>query len=422
MILVERPYQFYEQVGWPLSNEVRMKFAIILIVYIALCAIAIATLWSPLRRAIDSGRNHQGRVIAVSAVLVVLMAVPVLGVLIPSGPACFLCQRVGNVLLGYIMYFFGFLLIVRVIGFLVIGLPHRRRHHERWEPSRKISAATLCAVLALAVGLNIWGAYAAQDVRVTRYEIPKEQLGLDEPFRIALIADLHIGVNSSPELYEEMAALVNEQEPDLVLVAGDIITSSYDAMGDSAPYVGAIAGIESTYGKYAIYGNHDVDEPLIAGFTFSDPENTERNPRLDAFMESCGCTVLEDQVVEIPELNGLTIAGRRDVKRPGDGIASRKSLSELLEHIDTSAPIILLEHEPMELDQLDRFGIGLSVSGHTHDGQIFPGNVFSRIASPQSYGLKNWGNAVAVVTSGVGYYGPPIRVGTISEVVIIEAR
>ena len=84
--------------------------------------------------------------------------------------------------------------------------------------------------------------------------------------------------------------------------------------------------------------------------------------------------------------------------------------------------ILLLQHEPTDLEELDEYGIDLAVSGHTHDGQIFPGNIVSRIKGPQSYGLKKWGDADVIVTSGVGYYGPPIRVATISEIVVIDFK
>jgi predicted MPP superfamily phosphohydrolase len=67
-------------------------------------------------------------------------------------------------------------------------------------------------------------------------------------------------------------------------------------------------------------------------------------------------------------------------------------------------------------------GVDLSLSGHTHDGQIFPGNLISRLRGPQSYGMEQWGSSKAIVTSGVGYYGPPIRVGTISEIVVIDIK
>ena len=116
------------------------------------------------------------------------------------------------------------------------------------------------------------------------------------------------------------------------------------------------------------------------------------------------------------------IAGRRDESRPGAGVAERASLEDLFAGLDPDEPILLLQHEPSDLKELSAYGIDLAVSGHTHDGQIFPGNVFCRIKGPQSYGLKDWNGTSVVVTSGVGYYGPPIRVGTISEIVVIDLK
>jgi len=95
-------------------------------------------------------------------------------------------------------------------------------------------------------------------------------------------------------------------------------------------------------------------------------------------------------------------------------------LKELLTGIDPSSPILLIQHEPSDLEELDSLGVDLSVSGHTHDGQIFPGNIISRMFVPLSYGLESYGKSLALVTSGIGFYGPPIRVGTISEIVVID--
>ena len=97
-------------------------------------------------------------------------------------------------------------------------------------------------------------------------------------------------------------------------------------------------------------------------------------------------------------------------------------LKDLTRGVTEDDGVLLLEHEPSDLDEMGDLGVDLSVSGHTHDGQIFPGNIFCRVKGPQSYGMKEWGSASAIVTSGVGYYGPPIRVCTISEIVIIDFK
>jgi predicted MPP superfamily phosphohydrolase len=231
-----------------------------------------------------------------------------------------------------------------------------------------------------------------------------------------------MGVNSTPQLYKDMTDRINEQNPDIVLFAGDVVTSSYGAMRDPDAYSSVLNQIHATTGKYVIYGNHDVDEPLLGGFTYVGAENAHRNPQMDQFIRDCGFTLLRDETVKLPELNGLVIAGRRDESRPGDGVKVRATLEELMCTTAPEEPVLLLQHEPSDLTELDKYGIDMSVSGHTHDGQIFPGNIFTRIKGPQSYGLKKWGDATVVVTSGVGYYGPPIRVATISEIVVIDLK
>ena len=143
---------------------------------------------------------------------------------------------------------------------------------------------------------------------------------------------------------------------------------------------------------------------------------------MDSFVASCGWKLLRDESVILPDLCGLRLVGRRDESRPGDGVTRRAELKELLKGTDPAEPVLLLQHEPAELEELGACGVDLALSGHTHDGQIFPGNVLARIMGPQSYRLKNWGDCDVLVTSGVGFYGPPVRVGTVSEIAVLDLK
>ena len=393
-----------------------MKLAFMLFLYALMTAASLGLLAELLKWAFPGMR----RVLPLAAVLVLSLFLPA-GALLPDGPVCWFFQRWGNIFSGFYLYFFAPLLLVWLL-LLPARLAHSRRSRIPWTPARGFSALLLAALLVLTVTVNVLGMRTARDIRITGYQVPKETLGQEEPLRIVLVADLHMGVTSSPELYEDMAEKINSCRPDLVLVAGDLVTSSYRAMGRPEAYAAALGEIRSQYGVYAVYGNHDVDEPLLGGFTYADREKALRNPELPAFLESCGWTVLEDETAVIPELNGLIIAGRRDLARPGDGVAERKTLSALLTGSDLGAPLILLQHEPVELDRLDVQGVDLALSGHTHDGQIFPGNLLTRLMSQQSRGMRQWGATTVVVTSGIGTYGPPIRVGTISEIVVIDVN
>lgn len=398
-----------------------MKLIIMMAIYLAVELLGLAILYGPLRKCLDPEHRHAGRAVIPVVIIGIIFLFPMIGALVPDGPVCWFFQKWGNVTIGYLIYFFGTLLIVRIIE-LIINIVRRIRSGKWQGTSRKTSAIMLSVIFVLAVVLNVAGFAQSHDVKTTFYELPKETLGQDQPLRIVLIGDTHIGVNSTPQLYRDMVERINEQDPDIVLVAGDIVTSSYGAMRDPDTYSSIISGIRAKTGKYVVYGNHDVEEPLLGGFTYIGAENAHRHPEMEKFISSCDWTLLRDEVIRIPELNGLCIAGRRDESRPGDGVKERASLAELMEGTDPDDPILLLQHEPTDLEELDKYGIDLSVSGHTHDGQIFPGNIFSRIKGPQSYGLKKWGDADTIVTSGVGYYGPPIRVATISEIVVIDFK
>ena len=397
------------------------KLIIMTVIYLAVEALGLGLLYSPLRRALTSDGKKTDRAALPVLLLGLLFLFPLIGAYIPDGPVCWFFQKWGNIAIGYMIYFFSILLIVRLAEFAVRAV-RRLRTHEKQTPSRAYCRCMLVLILAATVALNVFGGMTAHDVKTTYYKVPKESLGQDQPLRIVLIGDTHIGVNSTPQLYRDMTDRINEQDPDIVVFAGDIVTSSYGAMREPEVYSEILSRIKAKHGKYVIYGNHDVEEPLLGGFTYIGAENAHRHPEMEKFIADCGFTLLRDEVIKLPELNGLCIAGRRDESRPGDGVKVRASLAELMSGTEPSGPVLLLQHEPSDLEELDTYGIDLSVSGHTHDGQIFPGNIFSRIRGPQSYGLKKWGAANVIVTSGVGFYGPPIRVATISEIVVIDVR
>lgn len=394
-----------------------MKLAIMILIYLAVGIIGLAVLGLALRR-IQVNKTIRKAIMSIALVaLAVMIVFPITGALLPDGPACWFFQKWGNIFSGYVIYYYMALLVLVIIEFIIWIL--RRIGKKDKKPGR---GALIMVVLPLmiTIAVNIMGVQTAHDVKVTKYTLDKEKLGQTEPLRVVFFADTHIGVNSTPKLYEDMVERINEQDADLVLMAGDMVTSSYGAMRDPEGYASIMRGIKSRLGVYAVYGNHDVDEPLLGGFTYAGREKAVRNPLMDGWVKDCGWKLLNDETVKIPELNGLVIAGRRDESRPGDGLVKRADLDVLLKDTDPEEHILLLQHEPSDLDDLEKYGVDLSVSGHTHNGQIFPGNIITRIFSDQVYGMRDWGEATAVVTSGVGYYGPPIRVCTISEIVVID--
>lgn len=394
-----------------------MRLAIMIAIYMAIVIVAMVILGSVTRN-LQLKKSARDMITFISLFAFFVMAMfPLIGAVVHDGPVCWFFQKWGNIFMGLFMFFFMTLAAVAIVE-LIIWIVRRASKKKGSVPHG--AASMLIIPLIVTVAVNLAGSQTAHDVKVTKYSIEKEKLGLTEPTRIVLFADTHIGVNSSPKIYQDMVERINEQDADLVVVAGDMVTSSFGAMRDPDTYASIMKGIESKYGVYAVYGNHDVDEPLLGGFTYAGKENAKRNPAMEGWVNDCGWKLLTDDVTRIPELNDLVIAGRRDESRPGEGFDERAPLSDLLKDTDPDDSILLLQHEPSDLYELDEYGVDLSVSGHTHDGQIFPGNIITKILTEQSYGMENWGEAIAVVTSGVGYYGPPIRVCTISEIVVID--
>lgn len=112
--------------------------------------------------------------------------------------------------------------------------------------------------------------------------------------------------------------------------------------------------------------------------------------------------------------------GRADEERPGRGIDERRTAEELTEDMDMDKPVIVIDHEPKELDALAHAGVDLDLCGHTHDGQMFPGNVTIKLMWENAYGYLKKGKMHNIVTSGVGVFGPNMRVGTKSEICAID--
>ena len=207
---------------------------------------------------------------------------------------------------------------------------------------------------------------------------------------------------------------INAQDPDLVVIAGDIFDNNFDALEDPRRLAEILQGIQSTYGVYACYGNHDVDEPILAGFTFPSDKKKESDPRMDAFLETAGITLLQDEGILIQD--SVYLFGRADKERPGRGIQERMTPEQITKSMDPTKPIIVIDHEPRELDELAAAGVDLDLAGHTHDGQMFPANILMKFLWENPCGYLKKDQMHSIVTSGVGLFGPNMRVGTRAEI------
>lgn len=267
----------------------------------------------------------------------------------------------------------------------------------------------------------IWGVVSAVHVRSTSYDVTIEKDGgkLKE-LNIALAADLHLGYTVGPKMMRQMVEKINAQNPDIVLIAGDIFDNDYDAMRKPEELIQILSQIHSKYGTYAVYGNHDTDEKILAGFTFPSKKKKESDPRMDDFLKRAGIQLITEETLLIDD--SFYLVGRADEERPGRGVDVRKTPQEIMNGLDDSKPVIVMEHEPKFLQEIADAGIDLHLCGHTHDGQTFPTNFLCRLIWENPAGYLKKDGMQSIVTSGVGLFGPNMRVGTKSEVVNIKVH
>lgn len=341
----------------------------------------------------------------------VLAAVPVLGAYLPKCRFKFFCMEAGNIWLGFFMFYTIFVLLLYPTFRFII----KRKNGDMSNVGKAFQFAFLAAIIIFIAGL-----VHAQQPKLVNYDVELENKSAKgEKLKIVLLADLHLSVNSDIKATEKMVELTNGCDPDIIVIAGDIFTSNFDGLKDPEKYSAALNRMKAKYGVYAVCGNHDVDENLIGGFSISPISEAFRTPEMEKFFDDAGFIVMYDESVEIGD--GLfTLVGRVDGEKAGDGTSNRLSAEMLLKDTDKTKPVVVLQHEPIDFRNLADNGADLILCGHTHNGQIFPGNLVVPLFNENGYGVKELYGATTVVTAGVGYYGPPMRFGTDSEVTVIN--
>lgn len=221
-------------------------------------------------------------------------------------------------------------------------------------------------------------------------------------FRIVQLSDVHIGPTVSRGFVARMVAQANAQDPDLVVITGDLVDGRVEELAEAAA---PLAGLRARHGVYFVTGNHEY---------YSGVEGWM------AHLPTLGIRVLRNERVHITrEGHGFDLVGVDDLfgsMAPGHGI----DLEAALRGRDPAVPAILLAHQPTVVRQAAAMGIALQLSGHTHGGQIFPFNFLVSLVQPWMHGLHRVGDTWLYVHRGTGYWGPPIRVGAPGEVARIE--
>ena len=342
---------------------------------------------------------------------------PLTGFLITKEPLHHFLRVISNYWLGTLEYILLFIITFDVIR-RVTG--HSFFMKYRYPAMLHTMPKNLVIFGGFAIGLilmvSIYGVLHARRVYVRQDPVVIEKSSSLPGLKIALIADLHLGYNSTKSHVRKIVDTINSQNVDLVCIAGDLFDNDYDAIKDPDKVADILSDIKSRYGTYACWGNHDVSEKILAGFTFPQKETIVRDGRFTEFLHHAGITMLEDETVCIN--NAFYLVGRRDKDMAKKEQLPRKTFAEITEPLDPSLPIIVMDHQPGELSEASDAGVDLDLSGHTHDGQMFPANLVVHFLWENACGVLKKGDMTSIVTSGAGVWGPAMRVGTNNEVVI----
>ncbi len=294
--------------------------------------------------------------------------------------------------------------IVRFVGWLIekfSGAPI--------DPERRLFLARLFGGVVGVGGLGMggWGLYTAsrpvavKPVEVALAGLPAAFAG----FRIVQMTDIHIGPTIGKEFIDQLVARSNSLKPDVVAITGDLVDGSVASLGK---FLEPLRDLEARHGVFFVTGNHEY-------FSGAD--------EWIAHLRELGVTVLRNERVTI-EIDGAAIdlAGIDDPTGTSFAPGHGPDLAGALAGRDPARPVILLAHQPKAAHEAAEHGVALQLSGHTHGGQIFPFNFLVKLQQPFVAGLHQLKDTAIYVSSGTGYWGPPMRVGFPAEITDITLR
>jgi predicted MPP superfamily phosphohydrolase len=308
---------------------------------------------------------------------------------------------IGSFWLGAMVYFFFIILfldIIRFINYLLPFFPHFV--YADYEYTKLLTAI----IIIILVCITCAAGYVSSRIPVIKtisLTIPKPVQGTKH-LNIAAATDIHLGTIIGKARLENIVNMMNSLEPDIILLPGDVFDE------DVGPVIKQNLGetlrkLNARIGVFAVTGNHEY----IGG-----AENACK------YLEEHGISVLRDSYVTVD--NTYYIAGREDRSRKGFTGNIRKPLEEILQGTDKSFPIILMDHQPVHLEDAVKNGIDLQISGHTHHGQLWPFNYITRKVYDLDRGYRKTGDTQYYVSCGAGTWGPPMRTNCRPEIVNIK--
>ncbi|MBN0044345.1 metallophosphoesterase [Streptomyces actuosus] len=269
------------------------------------------------------------------------------------------------------------------------------------DPTRRlfVSRVVAGAAAAAAVGTVGYGTYGVlRGPSVKRVTVPLAKLPrAAHGYRIAVVSDIHLSPVLGRGFAQKVVDTINATRPDLIAVVGDLVDGSVKDLG---PAAAPLTRLTARHGSFFVTGNHEY---------FSGAAQWVEEVR------HLGLHPLENARTELPWFD---LAGVNDVQGESEGRGP--DFARALGDRDTARACVLLAHQPVQIHEAVRHGVDLQLSGHTHGGQLWPGNLIARAANPTVAGLERYGDTQLYVSRGAGAWGPPTRVGAPSDITVIE--
>ncbi len=297
-------------------------------------------------------------------------------------------KTVGLLSIGYLYY----LLLLMVWDILCLLI----------RPGEFVAAVGTVTALAVAIGIVLCGFIYARRITTKKYTIKLGNSG--EEFRLVMVSDLHMGAFVRQRHISKLVKRINALSPDLVVIAGDLFDVDNEILHDAEELKKIskwLRKIKSRYGTYAVMGNHD---PKVSDKTML------------RFLKMAHIKLLDNATVTFSKIN---LVGRTDA-----GNNKRLPLQDIPVNTVPGKPVVVIDHNPAGIDEASEHGADLVLCGHTHRGQFFPVNIFTKWANGKHYfyGHEKFGETHAIISSGVGFFQLPVRIGTSNEVVDIRIQ
>ena len=307
--------------------------------------------------------------------------------------------HIGNIWTIILIHIVGIGLCCDIIQMIVKVV---KWNNKMWENIYTIGIIPIVATILIIA----YGFFNVQNIVETHYTVETEKEIRQEGYKVAFLSDLHFGTTMDIETLERTVEKINEANADIVVLGGDIFDENTTKQ-EMEEAIEVLSTLNNKEGIFYVYGNHDINEYV------SKPNYSVNE--LESNLVQVGINVLNDETYLIN--NELLIVGRKD-----NSFGNRLGSSQLLENENNNNFLLVIDHQPLDVTENSQNGYDLQLSGHTHNGQIFPLGIIMDVLGiyELNYGQKQIGTFTGIVSSGIGGWGYPIRTQSNCEYVIVD--